>query len=116
MVVGDGTSLKISHFGSSKLTSPTASFSLHNTLCVPQISNNLISVSKFCKSNNVAIEYHPLYFLVKDRTIGVTLLKGPNNGDLYHLPSTPATFVSPKVLNVNIDSTQLWHSRLGHLL
>ncbi|GKA55347.1 hypothetical protein Tco_0754296 [Tanacetum coccineum] len=51
--VGNGKGLPILHIGSSKVYSPQKMFSLKNILHVPQISNNLLSVQKFCHDNDV---------------------------------------------------------------
>jgi len=75
-VIGDGSGLPVSHIGSLSIASPNRVFQLRNTLCVPTIQKNLISVHHFTKHNNVYIEFHPTYFLVKDRITGATLLKG----------------------------------------
>lgn len=61
--IGNGTGLKISHVGSTTLYTPSTNFQLQDVLCVPHAKHNLISVSKFCKSNNTYLEFHPTFFL-----------------------------------------------------
>ena len=53
--MGNGTGLKISAIGSANLRSSTSNHDLVLTdlLHVPNITKNLISVSKFCRDNNV---------------------------------------------------------------
>ena len=53
VVIGDGSGLKVTHVGSMSLSSLSKSFHLHNTLCVPNIHKNLVSVHNFTRSNNV---------------------------------------------------------------
>ena len=76
VVLGDGSGLPVSHIGSLILKTNKKIFSLKNTLCVPNISKNLISVHRFTLQNNVFIEFHPYYFLVKDRYSRVILARG----------------------------------------
>ena len=66
VVIGDGSGLRVSHIGSLELHSPTRTFHLNDTLCVPSICKNLISVHHFTTQNNVFVELHPSFSLVKD--------------------------------------------------
>ena len=74
------------------------------------MKKNLISISQFCTSNNVSIEFVPAAFLVKDIYTGATLLKGQTKDDIYEWP------VSPLLLAFFSIKTTLskWHQRLGH--
>jgi hypothetical protein len=74
VVIGDDTSLPITYIGSLTLNHKTNKFLLTDTLCVPSIQNNLIFSHCFTKVNNVFIEFHPDYFLMKDRFTRATLL------------------------------------------
>lgn len=80
--------------------------------CVPHAKHNLISVSKFCKSNKTYLEFHPSFFCVKDQATGALLMCGPSSGDLYTI--SPHSFSSPTVLSSRCSSVSLWHARLGH--
>ena len=75
VVLGDGSGLTVSHIGSLTLKSNHKTFTLKDTLCVPDISKNLIFVHHFTTQNNVFIEFHQSYFLVKDTNSGVILEK-----------------------------------------
>jgi len=86
VVIGDGSGLKVTHVGSMSLSSLSKSFHLHNTLCVPNIHKNLVSVHNFTSSNNVYIEFHPFNFLVKDRNTGTTILHDDCQDGVYPLP------------------------------
>ena len=68
--IGNGIGLNVKHIGSTKLSTPSSSFLLHNVLHVPHITKNLISIHKFTSDTNTFIEFHPFYFLVKDRQTG----------------------------------------------
>ena len=70
IMIGDGKGLKITHTGSTHLPCNSFSFLLSNVLCVPNMKQNLISVSQFCTANQVSIEFSPLMFIVKDLRTG----------------------------------------------
>ena len=86
VVIGDSSGLHVSHVGSLVLKSPTRTFHLNDTLCVPNILKNLISVHHFTSQNNVFVEFHPLFFLVKDKITGAVLLKSACENGIYTLP------------------------------
>ena len=111
--IGNGKGLSIHHIGHTRLFSPTLHFDLLNVLHVPQISKNLLSVHKFTSDTNTFFEFHPNYFLLKDRRSKRLLLHGPNSHGLYQFPSfknppSPSTLIGERV------SLPQWHSRLGH--
>jgi hypothetical protein len=60
------------HIGSLALPTPNKTFHLHDTLCVPHIHKNLVSVHHFTKHNNVFLELQPFFFLMKDNHGGNT--------------------------------------------
>jgi histone deacetylase 1/2 len=110
IMIGDGSTLPITHTGSTSLTTPLHTFQLHNVLCVPSMEKNLISISQFCTSNNVSIEFLPSTFLVKELHTGTTLLQGQTKDGVYEWPSS-----SPFIAFSTIKPTSFdWHHRLGH--
>ncbi|KAK9077447.1 hypothetical protein SSX86_005784 [Deinandra increscens subsp. villosa] len=112
--VGDGMGLPILNIGSSHIRSPTKTFNLLNILHVPNIKQNLLSVQKFCRDNNVYFEFHASYFSVKDTSTHTTLLTGPANDGLYSFKS-PEFHSLPKVsFSTTRASATTWHQRLGH--
>ena len=52
---------------------------------VPQIKKNLVIVSKFAKDNNVFLEFHPNYCLIKSQDTKEILLQGCIKDGLYML-------------------------------
>ena len=110
IMIGDGSGLSITHIGSSSLHTTHNTFKLNNVLCVPTMKKNLISISQFCTSNNVSIEFLPTAFLVKDIQTRTTLLKGNTKDGVYEWP------ISPPLLAFSSRKTTLseWHQRLGH--
>jgi len=65
--LGNESGLTISHIGSTTLSSllNSSNFDLHNLLCVPNITKNLLSVSQFAKDNCVYFEFFPSHCNVK---------------------------------------------------
>ncbi|KAL6350142.1 hypothetical protein AAG906_004080 [Vitis piasezkii] len=108
VIIGDGSGLPITHSGSLTLSFPNRKFQVEDTLCVPTINKNLISVHHFTKQNNVILEFHPTYFLVNDREREI-LLQGPCENGVYPLPSS---LLLQLLLSMNAHRAG-WH-RLGH--
>ena len=115
VVIGDGSGLHVSHVGSLVLKSPTHTFHLNDTICVPNIRKNLIFVHHFTSQNNVFVEFHSLFFLVKDKITGAVLLKGACENGVYTL-SNLLVQASPKMVANVHERTSIngWHKHLGH--
>jgi hypothetical protein len=88
VVIGDGSSLQVTHVGSMNFPSFSKPFKLTNILCVPNIHQNLIYVHNFTCSNNVFIDFHPFHFLVKDQSTGATLFYDKCHEGVYPIPMT----------------------------
>ena len=109
-MIGDGLGLPITHTSSICLTTSTKTFHLNNVLCVSHMKKNLISISIFCNTNNVSIEFLPSTFLVKDLRTGTPLLTGKaKDGVYWWIVSSPLLAFS----NIKTSSSE-WHHRLGH--
>jgi len=113
--------MHISHVGTSYLYSPHSKTCLlsSNLLHVPNISKNLISVSKFANDNHVYLEFHVNYCYVKKQDTNQIILKGFLKNGLYVFP----TLQYSSDLNVNtvtIDSVNntlpLWISRFDRFI
>lgn len=75
VLIGEGKSLPISN--TCTLDIPcSSSLSFTNSLHVPHMSRNLISVSRLCLANDVDIVFSSHGFQVKDRHTGDTRLRG----------------------------------------
>jgi hypothetical protein len=107
----NGAGMPISHIGQSTIHTPARNLHLKDIMHVPSTKKNLVSVHRLAFDNNVFLEFHPDFFLIKDRDTRSTLLKGPCRKGLYPLPSSST---SKQVLGVNKVSVDRWHSRLGH--
>jgi hypothetical protein len=79
------TGMEISHIGHSILHTHDSSLHLNNILHVLHTSKNLLSVHKLTLDNDVFIEYHPFFFLIKDEVTQTTLFKEPCQDGLYPL-------------------------------
>ena len=85
LTVGNGSQLNISYISDIFLHSshPQKQLVLHNTLRVPAITKNLISISQFTKDNDVVIEFFFDCCLIKDKVSRITLLEGALKQGLY---------------------------------
>ncbi|KAJ9566937.1 hypothetical protein OSB04_002903 [Centaurea solstitialis] len=109
VLVGNGTSIPVTHTGHSTLYSLHRPLHLHNVLITPEIIKNLISVRKFTTDNITSIEFDPFGFSVKDLLTKQLLLRSDSSGDLYPWSSQ----FTPRVALLSC-SPALWHQRLGH--
>ena len=111
----NGAGMKISNIGHTILHTPKRKLHLKNILHVPSASKNLVSVNKLAIDNNAFPEFHPNFFLIKDKEMKTTLHQGRCRGGLY--PQEPQLSRRPahkQAYGVNKPSTSKWHSRLGH--
>ena len=114
IMIGDGSSLPITHTSSTSFTTHNTSFKLDNVLCVPSMRKNLISISQFCTSNNVSIEFLPSSFHVKELRTRTILLKGHTKDGVYEWPISSSP-IAPLVAFSNVKTSfSEWHHRLGH--
>jgi hypothetical protein len=112
--IGNGSGLSVKHIGTSQIHTPSLAFKLFDVLHVPNICKNLISVQKFTQDTNTFFEFHPSYFLLKDRATGKLLHRGPSNHGLYSFFSASNNSHPPSAFMGERASVSAWHSRLGH--
>jgi hypothetical protein len=110
---GDSTIAKYSgsiHF--------SPSFILHNVLCVPNFSVNLISISKLLQIPSYLVSFHASYCSIQDQMSWKMIGFAKVVDGLYYLQ------LSDKIVHVSaieraryhtIPTQALWHFRLGHL-
>ena len=116
VTIGNGHTLPIAHTGKKQFSYSSDQFILQQVLHVPQLSTNLISVSKFCTDNNVFFEFHSDHFLVKDEVSKTIRYQGILKAGLYTF-TTPKYSPSAFVMANSTTSTAqeaIWHARLGH--
>jgi len=114
----NGEGLTLSHIGHSTLHSSISPIKLNFVLCVPQITQNLLSVHRLCLDNNCRLIFDALCFWIQDKATWRILYKGLCSNGLYPLhsfsPSTSQqTYQATPFLGQLVQST-LWHHRLGH--
>jgi hypothetical protein len=102
--------MDISHIGETTIPTQSQDLKLKQILHVPQATKNLVSIHRLSTDNNVFLEFHPYFFLIKDQATGRLLLKGRCKNGLYPLPTSFAR----QVIGVNKSSLHRWHNRLGH--
>lgn len=111
VIVGNGNTLHITSVGNTELVNGESLLKLNNMLFVPEITKNLVSVSKLAKDNNIFVDFHDSYCLVKDKGTGRVLMKRVLNDGLYQLedivvvPNNFATQKKNDVVNKNNYST-----------
>jgi hypothetical protein len=111
--VVNGSGMGITRIGTSIVPTSSRNLFLKNVLHVPSTNKNLISVHCFTLDNDTFIEFHPYFFLIKDRNTKKVLLHGPCKGGLYPLPPSMSKFrkLVSHAIKISVDR---WHSRLGH--
>lgn len=63
----NGSGMDISHVGRATISSSGHPLYLDPVLRVPNATKSLLSIQRFTSANNVFCEFHPDFFLVKDR-------------------------------------------------
>ena len=109
IMIGDGSRLHITHTSSTSFTTHNTSFKLNNIFCVPSMRKNLISISQFCTSNNVSVEFLPSSFHVKELRTGAILLKGHMKDGVYEW-SVSSSLIAPLVAFYSVKTSSFeWH-------
>jgi hypothetical protein len=80
-----GSGMKIDQVGNLVIHTPSCDIYLNNVLYVPEASKNLVSIHRFTYDNQVFLELHLWYFLIKDRTSRKVLHQGKVEKGLYPL-------------------------------
>jgi hypothetical protein len=62
----NGACMTIQHIGQSTLSTPSHNILLKNVLHVPQATHNFASIHCLTSDNDVFLELHPTFFLIKD--------------------------------------------------
>ncbi|KAF8391565.1 hypothetical protein HHK36_023871 [Tetracentron sinense] len=112
VLVGNGSCIPISHTGSVSLNTPTGFFQLNNTLLVPHIKKNLISVCQFTRDNDCQFTFSSSGFVIQARKTGKVLGTGSSKAGLYVLDRLHQAFLSSSSVK---GSSEIWHNRLGHV-
>jgi gag-polypeptide of LTR copia-type/GAG-pre-integrase domain/Integrase core domain len=117
--VGNGLGLDISHIGSQQFKVANYTITLHNVLCVPTFSANLISLSQLLHDNpSLTINFTSSSCSIKDlhQPKQPPLQISSSNG-LYKFKMKPPQLISQVFYTTSSTSratTTTWHARLGH--
>ena len=105
LVVGNGEKLVISHIGCSVLPifDPQKHITLNHILHVPDITKNVISISKLLHDNDINVEFHKSACFVKDKKQGKILMKGVARDGSYELLCLPIHLSRSKNLWLEMD-------------
>jgi hypothetical protein len=115
VVLGDGTGLHVANIGSTTVSSPSRSLSLKETLHAPFIHKNLILVHKFTHDNNVVVEFHPFFYLVKDSITGAVFMRGRCEDVVYPMELCPPLSQAHAITLVGTRASfDRWNHRLEH--
>lgn len=114
VTVGNGHVIPVPAIGNASISTPSHVFSLPETLFVPCLSKNLISVRQFTRDNHCFFEFHAWGFLIKDSTTGTILLRCQSDDPLYPLMPSQQLSSSHHALLTTSASYDVWHARLGH--
>nr|XP_023901990.1 uncharacterized protein LOC112013839 [Quercus suber] len=107
----NGEVASVTHVGIVKISEHLI---LHNVLCVPSFSFNLISVSQLVKSTACCLIFFGNLCFIQDLAHWSTLGLGRESNGLYLLDKS---YTSTLVIVASVHSSEvhIWHSRLGHL-
>ena len=83
---------------------------LENTLCVPLLKTNLLSISK-TTTNGYDVNFKDMHAVVLNRN-GETVVKAERRGDLYYVEEITE---STAAANSKTSELEKWHNRYGHL-
>ncbi|KAE8703262.1 Dynamin-related protein 5A [Hibiscus syriacus] len=118
LLVGNGMPLNVVSTGHSHVCANSHILLLNNLLLVPQITKNLLSVSKLARDNDVFLEFHANRCYVRDEKTRNILLQGDEHECLYSFSmnnnSLGVNLVEVNTSSVSYSLEDLWHRRLGH--
>lgn len=114
----NGTTVPITHVGTVQLSTKVV---LHNVLCVPSFTYNLLSVSKLLTDNKCEATFTTDQCFLKAVSWHQSLPIGKEMNGLYLLSqkslqhSTAELCAQSVVSNVTVPQCGLWHARCGHI-
>ncbi|XP_078164569.1 uncharacterized protein LOC144559423 [Carex rostrata] len=113
--IGNGTGINILHIGSSSFSFSNFTLLLKDILHVPNLTKNILSLSKLLLDNPLLIEFSSNVCLIKDRITKTLLLRTTPSNGIYTLLLPPlSTMPLPQAYLGEHAPADLWHARLGH--
>ena len=110
ITVGNGSSLPITHIGSTSFPSTSTPITMSHVLVSPDLVTNLVPVRRLTRENPLTVEFDGVGFSVKDARTRMVLHRCDSLDQLYPVHAG-ATTSTPVALAAGVD---LWHARLGH--
>lgn len=77
--------MKIIASSSTTINTNKKPLNLNEVLCVPNITKNLLSISKLVADNNIIVEFHANHCFVKDKVTRTILVEGMFKERLYQM-------------------------------
>jgi len=114
--IADGSFSSIAGKGLIQLT---AKINLHSVLHVPNLTCNLLSVSKLCQDSNCRVTFFESHCEFQDQNLGTMIGRARMIDGLYYFDEISSGnkkaqgFSSTSSIPVQ-DTIMLWHLRLGH--
>ena len=108
---GNGNTLPITSIGTSSLINGLC---LRDVLVVPNLTKNLLSISKLTYDNNVDVVFSKYLCSIQDRATKQVLAQGKRDRGLYVISNKPEVRAFSATKHPKA-SFELWHSRLGHV-
>ena len=113
VIVGNGDFLPITHVGFIALHTPQGTMlPLDDVLACPEITKNLLSVSKLTKDYPCEFTFDSDHVFVKAKVTKAVITQGRRLKDLYMLKD--ARFQVFYSNRQQATSDEVWHQRLGH--
>ncbi|KAI3694071.1 hypothetical protein L1987_77030 [Smallanthus sonchifolius] len=109
---GNGKSSPVTHIGNTTLNK---SITLQNVLVVPNLTKNLLSISRLTNDSPVDVLFSNDFFQIQDRKTAEVLAKGTCENGLYVLTQGHKSLVAALSASHLRASFNKWHSRLGHV-
>lgn len=85
ITIGNGLSLPIFHIGIAIIKTENGSIPLKNTLCVPHLKMNLLSIQCMSRGLNCSFILNGSKFRIEDNVTGAKLSSGTGSNGLYHM-------------------------------
>ncbi|KAG8479954.1 hypothetical protein CXB51_025047 [Gossypium anomalum] len=108
--IADGSYSLVARMGTVRLTE---NFSLDKVLHVPNLSYNLLSISKLTKDEKVLVEFSALGCVVQEQESGKMIGTAKVDDGLY-VWNKNSSQEGMALSTSKEDSIMLWHRRLGH--
>nr|GEX70984.1 zinc finger, CCHC-type, Gag-polypeptide of LTR copia-type [Tanacetum cinerariifolium] len=108
---GNGNKLPVSHIGHTMVNN---NIRLCDVLVVPDLTKNLLSISKLTSDNLLDVLFLQPYFYIQGLLTKHVLAQGKCENGLYVLHPGPQALIVDSPLKAKA-SFELWHLRLGHL-